>query len=73
MDWSGLLRSISADKAVAAAANIADEIPDSCNRNLPDVKYPFELARGLAAGPNFRPASAAAISTSVSLAQRLEG
>jgi len=73
MNRSGLLRSVSADKAVGPAANIADERPGSCNRNLPGVKYPLELSRELVAGPNFRPASAAAISTSASSAQRLEG
>jgi len=73
MNRNGLLRSVSAEKAVGPAANIADERPGSCNRNLPGVKYSLELVRELAAGPNFRPASAAAISTSASLVQRLEG
>jgi len=150
MNRSGLLRSVSADKAVGSAANIVDEGPGSCNHNLPHqqnvktspgpprgvmvplvllvrpdppwftfsvkfqkvwitmdlsgpggprgplpplvdqersglpwttlrhfpdagVKYPLELARELAAEPNLCPASAAAISTSASSAQRLEG
>ena len=70
---SGLLRSVSADKGVGPAANIADDRPGSCNGNSPGVKYPLELAQKLAAGPNLRPLSAAAISTSTSSVQRLEG
>jgi len=58
--------SVFADKAVGPAANIADERHGSCNHNLLGVKYPLELARELAAGPNFHPASAAAISSSAS-------
>jgi len=73
MNWSGLLRSVSADKAVGPAANIADTTPGSYNRNLPGVKYPLELAREVAARPNLRPASAAAISTRALSPQRLEG
>jgi len=52
MNWSGLLGSVSADKAVGPAVNIADERPGSGNRNLPGVKYPLELAGELAAGAN---------------------
>ena len=72
-DLDILLRSVSADNAVGPAANIADERPGSCKTNLPGVKYPLELARDVAAGPNLHLASAAIMSTSASLVQRLEG
>ena len=70
---SGLPRSVSAKKAIGPAANIADGRPGSCNRNLPPVKYALKMAWDVAAGPNFPPASAAAISTSRSSAKGLDG
>jgi len=73
MERSGLLRSVSSEKPVGPAANLADERPGSCKHNLPAVNYRVEMARELAAGLIFHSASAAPQSKSRSSGQRLQG